>query len=85
MLWQTSNAPPSVGAEIALLVDFRESVIAPEEVVAVKLTGAALMVVCTPLMVETTGVTVEKLPLASTVTQGSKAGSVTINVSSSMG
>ena len=41
----------------------------------------SLALFCHPSMVETTGITVEKLPLASTVTQGSKAVSVTIRVS----
>jgi hypothetical protein len=47
-------------------------------VVAVKLAGAALIVVATPLTVERTGVIVATgFPLASTDTQGSRGLSVT--------
>ncbi len=42
-------------------------------VVVVRIAGRGLIVVATPLMVVRTGVTVDALPLASTVTHGSKA------------
>jgi len=75
-LWHTSKDPPAVCvAEVSLKV-----VVAAEPsatvVVAVCAAGEALSVVATPFIVVSTGVTVEPLPLASTVTQGFKADSV---------
>ena len=78
MLWQTWKEPPPVGSGTAPGVgDGFLSLW--EVVVAVRLAGAALMVVATPLIVVRTGVTVAiGLPLASTETQGLRGLAVTM-------
>jgi hypothetical protein len=75
-LWHTSNDPAAVCvAEVSpdVVVAAEPSVAV---VVAVCAAGEGLSVVATPLIVVRTGVTVDPLPLASTVTQGFKADSV---------
>jgi hypothetical protein len=74
LLWQVRrDAPPvDVGNSVP------EVGVCVEIVVAVRLGGAALIVVTTPLTVVRTGVIVAiGNPLASTVIQGSRADSVT--------
>jgi hypothetical protein len=77
-LWHTSKDPPAV----CVAVESPEVVVAAEPSVAVVVTvtdaaaGEALSVVATPFIVVRMGVTVDPLPLASTVTQGFKADSV---------
>ncbi len=73
-LWHTSKDPPADCVAVASL----ELMVAiePSVAVAINAAGAALSVVATPFIVVGTGVTVEALPLASTVTHGFRADSV---------
>jgi len=77
-LWHTSKDPPAVCvAEVSLkVVDAAEPSITVVVAVAVCAAGEALSVVAKPFIVVRMGVTVDPLPLASTVTQGFKADSV---------
>lgn len=79
MLWQTKYEPPPVdvgSSEPDAGVAFESPCV--EVVVAVKLDGAALIVLNTPSTVVRAGVIVATgVPLASTETQGSRADSVT--------
>jgi len=80
-LWQTWKDPPAVdaGAAPEEVVGCCESPVV-KVVVAVKIAGAALIVVAAPLTVVRTGVIVAMgLPLVSTETHGSKPDSVTEN------
>jgi hypothetical protein len=73
-LWQTWYEPPPVDTDVS--VDFES--LWELVVVAVKLAGAALIVVATPLTVERKGVMVATgFPLASTETHGSRRDSET--------
>lgn len=77
-LWHTSNDPAAVCvAEVSpVVVVAAESSVAVVVAVAVGAAGEGLSVVATPLIVVRTGVIVDPLPFASTVTQGFKADSV---------
>jgi hypothetical protein len=78
MLWQIWKEPPPVGSGTVPEVGDGFSSLW-EVVVAVKLAGAALMVVAKPLIVVRTGVIVATgLPLASTETQGLRGSAVTM-------
>jgi hypothetical protein len=80
ILWHCKNDPPPVAAAAGspkFVVDSDSACV--EVVVAVRLAGAALSVVSTPLIVVRIGVTVTGNPLALTDTQGSRADSVTVH------
>jgi hypothetical protein len=81
-LWQIAKAPPlSVAVDEAPLPVEVEVAVESEAVVAVNDSGAASMVVATPLMVVRCGVTVEgeplNEPLSMTLTHGFRTVSVT--------
>ena len=72
-LWHTSKDPPAVCvAKVSpVVVVGAEPSVVVAAAVAVCAAGEALNVVATPFIVVRTGVTVDPLPLASTVTQAS--------------
>jgi hypothetical protein len=81
-LWHTSNDPVAVCvAEVSpeVVVVAAESPVAVVVALAVGAAGEGLSVVAIPFIVVSTGVTVDPLPLASTVTQGFNADSVIAN------
>ncbi len=78
-LWHTSKDPEAVcvaeaSPEVIVAAELSAAAVVA---VAVGAAGEGLSVVATPLIVVRTGLTVDPLPFASTVTQGFKADSVT--------